>query len=103
MKKRCVIVKSALETYKVDVDDFFDDPYMEACTRMVEYKRKCEEGLSLPPFMIASLHRKGAKEKVYNSYIVLANCGLYQQAENLRIVFQKDSGVDLKDEPFCSK
>ena len=104
MKKHHIIVKSALETYKIEIEDLFDDPYIEACTRVVEYKRKQkQQGLSLPPFMMASLDRKRAKEKIYNTYIVLVNSGLHPQAENLRIKFQKDSGVDLKLEPICSK
>lgn len=103
MKKHKIIVKSALEVFKIEVEDFFEDPYMEACTRVVEYKLKTQNRLSLPPFMVASFDRKRSKEKVYNSYIVLINSGLHKQAENLRSKFQKDSGVDLKKEPVCSK
>jgi hypothetical protein len=88
----------------VDVEDFFDDPLTEACTRVIEQKYKKDNKLAIPPFMFAEYDRKNSKEKVYNSYLILINCGLHTFAENLRTIFRQNSGgVDLKDEPMCSK
>lgn len=103
MKNHKITVNSAKETYNMEIENFFDDPFMEACTRVVELKKKTEQNLFLPPFMIAKYDRKNAKEKIYNTYIVLSNSGLHKQAENLRVKFRQDSGVDLKEEPTCSK
>lgn len=103
MKSYKIIVRSAKDFYNLEIEGFFNDPMMEACTRIVEMKRSTEKSLSLPPFMIARLDRKNSKEKIYNSYIILVNCGLHKQAENLRLKFRKDSGVDLREEPVCSK
>ncbi len=104
MKRTKIIVKVSNESYNIDVEDFFDDPMMESCTRIVEYRYKTQkEHLSLPPFMFANLDRKSSKTKVYNTYIVLINAGLHKQAENLRLNFMKDSGIDLQKEPVKSK
>ena len=103
MKSYKIIVRSATDVYHLEIDKFFDDPMMEACTRIVEMKRSIQKSLSLPPFMIVRLDRKNSKEKIYNSYIILVNCGLHKQAENLRLKYKKNSGVDLREEPMCSK
>lgn len=98
-----IIITVSSETYEMLIEDYFTDPYMEACSRVVEMKRKNEKSLSLPPFLFAQTNRKNAKIFVYNSYVVLINCGLHKQAENLRLIFKQDSGVDLKKEPIHSK
>lgn len=103
MKNYKIIVRSAKDFYNLEIEGYFDDPMMEACTRIVEMKRSIERSLSLPAFMMVRLDRKNSKEKIYNSYIVLINCGLHKQAENLRLRFIKDNGVDLSREPVCSK
>jgi hypothetical protein len=103
MKNYKITVNSAKELYNLEIESFFDDPFMEACTRVVELKKQSGENLMLPPFMIARHDRKNAKEHVYNTYIVLINTGLHKQAENLRMKFRDDSGIDLKEEPICSK
>lgn len=102
MKNHKITVNSVKEIHNIEIEPFFDDPFMEACTRVVELKKKTQQNLFLPPFMIAKYDRKNAKEKLYNAYIVLANSGLHKEAENLRVKFRKDSGVDLKEEPSCS-
>lgn len=103
MKKNKIVIKLSTETFKLEIEDFFDDPCMEACTRILEFKRQQSSHLSVPPCMISSLDRKGAKVHVYNTYMVLINAGLYKYAENLRNTFMKDSGIDLKKEPIKSK
>ncbi len=103
MKKNKVIVTVASDKFTLDIEDIFDDPFMEACTRIIEFKRQNSQHLSVPPCIIASLDRKGAKMHVYNTYMVLINAGLHVYAENLRNRFMKDSGIDLQKEPIKSK
>jgi hypothetical protein len=103
MKLHNIIVKSGEDVYTISVEEMFDDLFVEACTRVVEYKRKTEKNLALPPFMFAQRDRKNAKETTCNTYIILMNSGLYLQAENLRKIFKNDSGVDLEKEPARSK
>jgi hypothetical protein len=59
--------------------------------------------MAVPPCILANLDRKGAKIHVYNTYIVLINAGYHKYAENLRLRFMEDSGIDLKEEPIKSK
>ena len=61
----------ANEENNILVEDFFDDPFMEACTRMIEIKRMISKDFALPPFMMAYLDRKNYKINTYNTYIVL--------------------------------
>jgi len=103
MKKNRIVVKLSSETFTLEIEDIFDDPFMEACTRIIEFKRHQSSNLSVPPCIISYLERKGAKMHVYNSYIVLINAGLHKYAENLRNRFMKDSGIDLQKEPTKSK
>lgn len=103
MKKNKIVVKIGTETFTLEIENFFEDPFMEACTRIVEFKHQQSRRLSVPPCIISSLDRKGAKIHVYNTYIVLINAGLHKYAENLRNTFMKDSGIDLKKEPIKSK
>jgi hypothetical protein len=103
MKKNKVIVTVGSEKFTLDIEDIFDDPFMEACTRIIEFKRQQSHHLSVPPCLIACLDRKGAKMHVYNTYMVLINAGFYVYAENLRDRFMKDSGIDLQKEPIKSK
>lgn len=93
----------ANEENNILVEDFFDDPFMEACTRMIEIKRMISKDFALPPFMMAYLDRKNYKVNTYNTYIVLINAGWHQYAETLRLKFKQHSGVDLKLEPHKSK
>jgi len=103
MKKNSIIVKLGTETFKLDIEDMFEDPFMEACTRIIEFKRQQSTHMSVPPCMISCLDRKRSKMHVYNTYVVLVNAAMYVQAENLRNRFMKDSGIDLKKEPIKSK
>jgi len=103
MKRTRIIVRLSSEYYTLDIEDMFEDPYMEACTRAIEFNFKTKDKLSAPPCIIASLDRKGAKSHVYNTYNVLINAGLHKFAENLRVRFMNDSGIDLQKEPSKSK
>jgi hypothetical protein len=103
MKKIKIVVKISPETYTLDIEDIFDDPFIEACTRIIEFRRKSQESMAVPPCILANLDRKGAKIHVYNTYIVLINAGYHKYAENLRLRFMEDSGIDLKEEPIKSK
>lgn len=105
MKKNSItiVVKLLHDDYHIDIEDFFDDPFMEACTRVIEMKRTFNKDLSVPPFIIAYLDRKNPKFYTYNTYIVLINAGLHKFAETLRVKFKQRSGVDLKLEPRKSK
>ena len=103
MKRTKVLVRFSSEYFTIDVEDIFDDPFMEACTRAIEFKYKTADKLSAPPCIVACLDRKGAKIHVYNTYIVLINAGYHKYAENLRLRFMEDSGIDLKEEPIKSK
>ena len=103
MKRTRIIVRLSSEYFTMDIEDMFDDPYMEACTRAIEFKCKTSDKLSAPPCITALLDRKGAKTHVYNTYNVLINAGLHTFAENLRVRFMNDSGIDLKQEPLKSK
>ncbi len=103
MKKTNIVVKLQTETYTFPIEDIFDDPFMEACTRLVEYKCKTQSDFAIPPCLFASLDRKGAKHHVYNSYIVMVNAGFHKYAEILRANFIKNTGVDLQKEPIKSK
>jgi hypothetical protein len=105
MKKNSITIvgKVAHEDYRIEIEEFFDDPFMEACTRVVDIKRTFNKHFSVPPFMMAYLDRKNPKLHTYNTYIVLINAGLHKFAETLRIKFKQHSGVDLKLEPIKSK
>jgi len=103
MKNNSIIVKIANEEYKILVEDFFEDPFMEACTRVIEIKRMTSKEFAVPPFMMAYLYRKNHKTHHYNTYIVLINAGWHTCAETLRLKFKRHSGVDLKLEPHKSK
>ena len=82
MKRTKVLVRFSSEYFTIDVEDIFDDPFMEACTRAIEFKYKTH---------------------VYNTYNVLINAGLHKFAETLRIKFMNSSGIDLQKEPLKSK
>lgn len=103
MKKNRIVVKLAAEKFTLDIEDIFDDPFMEACTRIIEFKRQQSSHMSVPPCIVSCLDRKGAKIHVYNTYVVLINAGMHKFAENLRNRFMKDSGIDLQKEPIKSK
>jgi hypothetical protein len=103
MKKNKIVVKIASEKFTLEIENIFDDPFMEACTRIIEFKRQQSDHLSVPPCIVACLDRKGAKMQVYNTYIVLINAGMHKYAENLRNRFMQDCGIDLKKEPIKSK
>lgn len=103
MKKTNIIVTLTGEAYTFQIEDIFDDPFMEACTRLVEYKCKTQTNFAIPPCLFAALDRKGAKHQVYNSYIVMVNAGFHKYAETLRSNFMKNTGVDLQKEPIKSK
>jgi hypothetical protein len=103
MKRTKVLVRFSSEYFTIDVEDTFDDPFMEACTRAIEFKYKTADKLSAPPCIVACLDRKGAKTHVYNTYNVLINAGLHKFAETLRVKFMNSSGIDLQKEPLKSK
>jgi len=103
MKKNKILARIGTEYFPLEIEDIFDDPYMEACTRAIEYKCKTSDKVSIPPCIIASLDRQNAKTHVYNTYNVLINAGFHKFAENLRVRFMNDSGIDLQKEPAKSK
>jgi len=94
----------------VSVDEtIYDDPFVEACTRVVErkveYLRKNDndEFLDINPVMVCRRINRGAiNQKIINTYRVLQNAGYNQKAEYLRDIFLKMSDVDLAKEPISS-
>ena len=100
-KIRNVIVKwlGWEEELKID-SSVFDDIYMEAATRSIEMNK------NVPNFTVAAIMEcydkkdinNPNKHYIYNTYFVLVNAAMYEQAEMLRSNFLKMHGIDLQKE-----
>jgi 3-polyprenyl-4-hydroxybenzoate decarboxylase len=86
--------------------DIFDDPYIEACTQVIEQKVRslqADDDLHVNPVMLCkSLDNLSHKERYINTYKVLLNAGMPARAELLRDTFMENINVDLAMEPISS-
>jgi hypothetical protein len=96
-----VIVKTLTHTDSVKIDiNIFDDPYLEAATRVIENHRFDK---TFKVSVIVECYFKNdvadpMKHFIYNVYYILVNAALYEKAEKLRTLFKQNYGVDLKFE-----
>lgn len=91
----------------IEVDEnVFEDAYVEACTRAIEFKVKNlgqYDDLMVNPIMVCKkLHVKKSKEKFINTYKVLLNAGYPTRAELLREIFMENVKIDLASEPLSA-
>jgi hypothetical protein len=89
-----------------DIEDIYDDIYMEASTRFIEYQFNKRKQFKLAPIMICYLFEDKdniERQYVYNSYYVLINAAQHSRAELLRQTFMKTNNVDLKEESINGK
>lgn len=103
MKKKALLVNNANEESLVEVEtDLCDDIFLEACTRLLEKNIK-DKKYAVGPYINVRLNRNRSRIYTYNTYIILINAGYHYYAENLRIAFKQQAGIDLKDEPARAK
>ncbi len=76
--------------------DRFDDPSLEAATRIIEKNRLN------PKFTVTPVIRciVGKQVRNYNTYWVLVNAARYDVAERLRKVVLTKTKVDLAQQPY---
>lgn len=86
----------------IRVENFFDDPYTEACTRCIETKLSSdEENINVSPIMMCKCLISN-EQITLNTYKILINGGFHEKAEYLRENFFDSSDIDLASEPLSS-
>lgn len=100
-KSKSYRVRSSSWKMIIEIQDFFDDPFVEACTRCIEIKKDEEDAFNVNPVMICTCIET-KKEKTINTYKILQNAGLGEKAEFLRHKFLQLSEIDLSKEPMSS-
>lgn len=86
----------------IRVEDFFDDPFTEACTRCVEKKLSTDEDqISINPVIMCKCLLSN-EQVTLNTYKILINGGFYKRAEYVRENFFESSDIDLATEPLSS-
>lgn len=97
MKRIIVMVTPEIvEEHDIDID-IFDDPYLEAATRTIEQHKNEKYKLKA---LIRCMEFNGSLYKMYNSYWVMVNAGLYARAEEMRKHCLHKTGIDPAWEPL---
>lgn len=87
--------------YTIDTD-VFDDPFMEAATRLIEVIEKKKTIGAIIKHVVECWDKTEPKTSyvVYNTYWVLVNAGCYKKAERLRDKFKMQNDIDLASLPY---
>ena len=76
--------------------NIFDDPFLEAATRVIERNRN-RVGFAVTPTMRCQCEKQ---VRNYNAYWVLVNAALYTDAERLRALVKRKTKCDLATQPW---
>ncbi len=101
--KTIVVRLTSDNIQEFDIDtEIFDDPFLEAATRAVEYTRKQKYGI-IRAVTECWEKRLPKISHVYNSYFILVNASCFIKAEQLRQKFMMQTQCDLSLEPLHGK
>lgn len=86
----------------VEIDsDIFDDPYTEACTRVIE-KLARDKKINLSCVIMCRSESSSILNS-FNTYKILINAGFHAPAEILRKALIQQTGHDWANEPLKNK
>ncbi len=100
-KFRRILVKSSEWKIEFEIESFYDNPHIEACTRALEIKLKSSESLEISPAMISTCIETNESLTI-NTYRILQNGSFWKVAEILRNSVLKDYEIDLREEPISN-
>ena len=98
--KRIVVKCANFWMDELEIDsEIFDDVYLEAATRAIENKKKSLEKFDITVFLECWEKKDFAKPNkhfCYNTYYVLINSGMHENAEIFRSNCIKINKIDLR-------
>ena len=100
-KFKRILVKSLDWKLEFQIENFYDDPHIEACTRALEIKLAESGSLEISPAMISTCMDTNMTLTI-NTYRVLQNGSFWMAADVLRNSVLKDYKIDLKEEPISN-
>lgn len=95
-------VRSCYWHVNIEVEDFYENPHAEACTRAIELLIKSKKEFQIGPVILCK-YIDEKYDKVFNSCKILQNGGYWKLSKEIRNEFLKETGIDLCDESFSSK
>ena len=104
MKKNIKIynVRSCYWKTNIEVEDFYENPHAEACTRAIEILMNGNNQFDIGPVILCKeINEK--YDKVFNSCKILQNGGFWKVSKQIQQQFLNETGIDLCDESLSSK